>query len=76
MSQKYLLVNETTRTFFEGIPPSLIGSVRKSLCIPEEKKLTARRGNLIYSPENFLRPFNQLVCLLAPWFRLGLGFIT
>ena len=53
MSQKYLLVNETTRTFFEGIPPSWIGSVRISLCIPEEKNLTARRGNLIYSPKIF-----------------------
>ena len=73
MSQKYLLVNETTRTFFESIPPSQIGSVRISLCIPEEKNFPARRGNLIYSPKIFWVPWIRWSACLNPGGRVLAG---
>ena len=73
MSQKYLLVNETTRTIFESIPPSRIGSVRISLCIPEEKNFTARRGNLIYSPKIFWVPWIRWSACLHPGGRVLAG---
>ena len=73
MSQKYILVTEKMRNFFESIPPSRIGSVRISLCISEEKNLTARRGNLIYSPKIFWVPWIRWSACLHPGGRVLAG---
>ena len=66
-------LNSDDKNFFESIPPSRIGSVRISLCIPEEKNFTARRGNLIYSPKIFWVPWIRWSACLHPGGRVLAG---